>query len=90
MSKVREDLVGVVWYTVDGGEARSLKAGDAVPEGVELGDHLLADLRLPKSSDQPAGNASTEAWQEYAKSQGATDDDIDGLSRDDIRAQYGK
>lgn len=46
----------------------------------------------PEQGDdgKPAGNASTEAWQEYAKSQGATDEELDGKSRDELRDTYGK
>jgi len=35
--------------------------------------------------DQPAGNASLEAWQEFAATQGV---DVEGLSRNDIRDQF--
>jgi hypothetical protein len=38
--------------------------------------------------DAPSGNASLEAWQDYAKSQGASDDDLEGLSRNDLRDKY--
>lgn len=37
----------------------------------------------------PAGNASLEDWQEFARSQGATDDDLEGKTRNDLRAEYG-
>lgn len=48
----------------------------------------------PASPEEPAGNASTEVWAEFAKSKGATDADlVDGegkpLGRDEIRAKYG-
>lgn len=36
--------------------------------------------------DAPAGNASLEAWQDFARDQGLSDDDIEGKSRDDLRA----
>ena len=39
---------------------------------------------------QPAGNASLEDWQDYARSQGASDEDLDGVSRNDLRDAYGK
>ena len=42
MSTVRGDLDGVVWYSVEGQPPQSLKAGDTVPEGVSLGDHVVA------------------------------------------------
>lgn len=41
---------------------------------------------------EPAGNASTDAWREYAHTQALTSDEaaaIDGMSRDDLRARYG-
>lgn len=40
--------------------------------------------------DVPAGNASLEDWQRYARTQGATDVDLDGVGRDDLRARYAK
>lgn len=38
---------------------------------------------------EPAGNASKEEWVEYAKSKGASDEDLEGLGRNEIRDQYG-
>lgn len=40
------------------------------------------------SAEKPAGNASTATWQEYAKSQGKTDEELDGKSRDEIKAMF--
>lgn len=37
---------------------------------------------------RPKGNASLEAWQEYARTQGATDEDLDGATRDELRDRY--
>ena len=48
MAKIREDLVGVV----DAGE-HALKAGDTVPDGVTVGDHVLA-AEKPAPKDEPA------------------------------------
>lgn len=39
-------------------------------------------------SEEPAGNASRDAWVAYAKSKGATDEDLEGMGRDDIRDTY--
>jgi len=50
--------------------------GDA-PQPVVGGD-------VPK----PAGNAGLDEWTAYARSQGATDEDLDGLSRNDVRDLY--
>lgn len=41
MAKIRDDLEGVVWFDVDGKKVK-LAAGDTVPEGIEVGDHLLS------------------------------------------------
>ena len=38
--------------------------------------------------DKPAGNAGLDEWTVYARSQGATDDDLEGLSRNDVRDLY--
>ena len=40
-------------------------------------------------SGQPAGNASLQTWRDWAQSKGATDADLEGLSRNEIRDQYG-
>lgn len=85
--KIRDDLRGVVYTGFDGS---FLKAGDEVPEGVSLGDHLFAESESDADDGKPAGNASLDDWQEYAKSQGASDENIDGLSRNELREQFGK
>jgi hypothetical protein len=36
--------------------------------------------------DAPKGNASLEDWQAFAREQGFTDEQIDGKTRDDLRA----
>lgn len=47
MSKIREDLEGVVVIGT-GGDPIILHPGDDVPEGVELGDHVLAGDDVPE------------------------------------------
>jgi hypothetical protein len=37
---------------------------------------------------KPAGNAGLDDWTAYARSQGATDADLEGLSRNDVRDLY--
>jgi hypothetical protein len=34
----------------------------------------------------PGGNASLNAWQEFARTQGFSEADLEGKSRDDLRA----
>lgn len=41
MSTVRGDLVGVVYVHAGDGAVR-LSAGDTIPDGVEVGEHLIA------------------------------------------------
>lgn len=38
--------------------------------------------------DKPAGNAGLDEWTAYARSQGVSDDDLEGLSRNDVRDLY--
>lgn len=54
MAKIRKDLIGAVLVeNPDGGDPIVLVAGDKVPDGVKLGDHVLA----PKSEkDDSAGS----------------------------------
>lgn len=41
--KIRSDLVGVVEIPTGAGTSTILRAGDEMPEGITLGEHLLAD-----------------------------------------------
>lgn len=38
------------------------------------------------ADDAPKGNASLEDWQQYARDKGLAETDIEGASRDDLRA----
>lgn len=40
------------------------------------------------AGEMPKGNASESDWQTYARSQGMSDDALNGLSRDDLRDFY--
>lgn len=46
MPKIRADLVGVVFVYVDDAPVQ-LGAGDDIPEGAEVGDHLLEQQEKP-------------------------------------------
>lgn len=39
----------------------------------------------PATPAAPKGNASLAEWQDFAREQGMADDDIEGLTRDDLR-----
>jgi len=44
----------------------------------------------PQVFERPAGNASQEAWATYALESGqASEDEVKGLSRDELRELYG-
>lgn len=47
--------------------------------------YLTQGWRQP-ADDAPKGNASLEDWQEYAREKGLSETDIEGASRDDLRA----
>lgn len=79
-------------------------AADQLPAGAEKKSGRASSSSASTSSSstpppdpdaEPAGNASTEAWADWAKRvKGATDDDLkdaDGepLKRDEIRAKFG-
>lgn len=74
--KIRDDFEGVVYVGSD-----VFRAGDAEPEGVTFGDHLVEGAK-------PAGNASLEEWQGYARSVGASDADLEGKTRNELRDKY--
>lgn len=58
-------------------------AGDPAPEPVDAEPEKDAGDTEP--DDKPAGNASIEAWQDYALAQGKSADDLEGLTRNQIR-----
>ena len=52
--KIRDDLEGVVHVRTPGGVV-VLSAGDTVPDGAEVGDHLTKSAPAEKDSDDDAG-----------------------------------
>ena len=59
--------------------------GPETPEE-DVEEDLIGDA---PTAEKPAGNGSLEDWAAYARSQGATAEDLDGKSRNEIRAAYG-
>lgn len=49
-------------------------------------DRYVTQGWRPIAADSPRRNASLSDWQEYAKSKGFDDSDLDGMTRDQIRA----
>lgn len=54
----------------------------------EAGFELVPVDPEEKPDEEPGGNASREEWAAYARTRGATDDDLKDLKRDDIRDKY--
>lgn len=49
--KIRGDLDGVVYVHAAGGGLVVLSAGDTVPDGVQVGEHLVEDGPKSESKD---------------------------------------
>lgn len=94
----------VVWVSEAGRkDERSARASAIYQHAVDSGstqedlDALGALLRAAvygKQLEEPAGNASTEAWAEYARSKGALEADLvdeqgNALGREALREKYG-
>lgn len=75
MAKIREDLVGAVLIDgPDGGDPIVLVAGSKVPDGVVLGDHVLAPESGKTDEEKAAEKAAKKAAKAAEKSSAATDD----------------
>lgn len=53
------------------------------------GKHAAPEPAPTSDAATPRGNASLEEWTVFAKANGATDEELAGKSRDDIRAMFG-
>lgn len=40
------------------------------------------------ADEAPKANSSLKVWQDYARSQGVSDAELEGVSRDDLRARF--
>lgn len=71
-----------------------LLSGEDVPDWAEglIGDHLIEGADDESEAlEKPAGNASLEAWATYVlESDQASEDEIKGMTRDELRDKYGK
>lgn len=83
MAKIREDLIGSVLLP----SGAVLFAGDVVPDGETVGDHVTAQDEPSEDGvpQEPAGNASREAWADYARSLSL--EVAEGEKREDIRSR---
>ncbi len=60
---------------------------DAAKQAVEQDREAEDDGGEP---EQPSKSGKTEAWRRYAVSQGASEDEVADLNRDELIARYGK
>lgn len=94
----------LVVATTENGRVMHLYKGDVVPKDVSkdsldnlkslgfvTGEEVdpIPESPEPVAAVAPAGNAGLEEWQEYARSRGASDADLDGKTRNELREQYG-
>lgn len=85
--KIRADLVGVVPVRMGFDSVVFLRAGDDVPEGVSLGDHVVEEISPAPALGAPpkAGPGSgASKWREFAAASGHPVDE--SMSRDDVIA----
>ena len=77
------------------GAARAFNIGDPVPKshvenGVVQRSQVKEVEREPEQAPPPARNAGFDAWRDYALAQpGVTEESINGLTRDQLRDQFG-
>jgi hypothetical protein len=71
------------WAAYTAKSRREVSETTVVPDPTDTTSSTDADL-----VEQPAGNASVEAWRAYALTQGATEDEVADLSRNELRDQY--
>ena len=88
MAKIRADLIGGVTLRI-GLDPVTLYAGNEIPEGAAIGDHLVetggSTGEQTRSEPPRTGRgASRSAWADYASRIGVEYDD--GASREDIIA----
>lgn len=50
---------------------------------------MVAEVEDPSDDEKPAKSAPKGDWEAYARSQGATDEDLDGKTKDELIASYG-
>lgn len=57
MASVRDDIEGVVTAYDAAGVPVTLSAGDDIPEGVEVGEHVLADSKTKAPAKKAAAKS---------------------------------
>jgi hypothetical protein len=71
-------------YLAARGDEVTVGPGTVLPEAEPADEAAAADV-----VEQPAGNESADQWRAYALTQGATEDEVAGMSRNELRDKYG-
>lgn len=91
-------IVPLIQVATTGGVAVQVTKGGAVPSDItpealanliDLGYVEGAEIGSDEPEGPPAKSASKGDWESYARSQGATDEDLAGLNKDDLVSLYG-
>jgi hypothetical protein len=99
MAKVRNSHGRVVFEGTNEDAERHLELNYPRPHVNAPGSEFLNEHPKPDavveydeadSAEQPKRNASEADWRSFALANGATEEELSGLSRDQIRDQYGK
>lgn len=72
------------WERFTAKSNREVSEATVVPDPSDTGTAAPADL-----VEQPAKNASQADWRAYALTQGATEDEVADLGRNELRDKYG-
>lgn len=87
--RIRADLDGSVFLHKPDGTFTVLVAGDEVPKGAEVGDHLLEDASAGDAG-APAVGATRGDWEDYAVSRGMAREQAEGYpNKDELIAALG-
>lgn len=71
--------------------AKPIVSGDVPgdPSTQDVKETVATVEATDTTPEEPAGNAPTDEWQAYALASGATEADIEGLGRNELREQFG-
>lgn len=81
--KIRNDLVGAVVVASETGTPLILKAGDEVPEGVTVGDHVTVDEPTTTTDDDGQDDGPDDDGQD----DGTPDDDGQDADKPDTKPE---
>lgn len=83
---------GVAVQVMKGGPVPTNITEEALANLIDLGyvEEAAEVAEVEEPSGPPAKSASKGEWEAYARSQGATDEDLDGVTKDDLVTTYGE